>query len=104
MNEKALVSTEKDKAGQYLAPSLTITSIERPTRMNSSGMAVSMFAAACVAVLVMAAAAHEGHDHTPGMEMPPAPSPSSSTLVSPSMVIGIALAFIASLLVGRERA
>ncbi|KAB5545297.1 hypothetical protein DKX38_013409 [Salix brachista] len=66
--------------------------------MNSSGMAVSMFAAACVAVLVVAAAAHEDHVHTPGMEMPPAPAPSSSTLVSPSVVIGIALAFVASLL------
>ncbi|KAJ6911599.1 hypothetical protein NC652_022020 [Populus alba x Populus x berolinensis] len=73
--------------------------------MNSSGMAVSMVAA-CVAVLIMAsaAAAHEGHVHTPGMEMaPPAAAPSSGTLASPSMVIGIALAFVASLVAVGER-
>jgi hypothetical protein len=72
--------------------------------MNSSGMAVSILVA-CAAVLVMAsaAAADEGHVHTPGMKMPPAAAPSTGTLASPSMVIGIALAFIASLVVVRER-
>ncbi|KAB5537580.1 hypothetical protein DKX38_015113 [Salix brachista] len=62
------------------------------------GMAVTMFAA-CFAVLVVAAAAHEGHHPSPS----PAPAPNSCSLASPSMVIGVALAFIASLLVLRDR-
>uniref|UniRef100_A0A6N2N3L3 Uncharacterized protein n=1 Tax=Salix viminalis TaxID=40686 RepID=A0A6N2N3L3_SALVM len=65
------------------------------------GMAVTMFAA-CFAVLVVAAAAHERHHPSPSPAPAPAPN-SCSSLASPSMVIGVALAFIASLLVLRDR-
>ncbi|KDP21296.1 hypothetical protein JCGZ_21767 [Jatropha curcas] len=70
------------------------------------GTVAAIFA---LSLLVMVVAAHEGHEHTPGMVMSPtstptpSPAKNSSTLVSPSMAIGLLLAFIVSLLVARER-